>query len=258
MTFTHKGVSIYYTDQGTGEPIVLLHGFIENSSMWSSILPVLTQYYRVICIDLLGHGGSGCTGYIHTMEDMASAVMSVTSHLKVTNITIIGHSMGGYVGCAFAKAYPETLAALCLLNSSPLPDTKERKLLRTRANKMAKTQYPQLIRMSFSNLFDTSTRDNHKDKIKDALAQALHTPVQGYIAANSGMRLREDNSSFWKKGNFKKAMILGKEDWIVDSAKHRELFESYCNYFVILDGGHMSYIGQSKEMTTALLEFLNI
>jgi len=229
MTTTHKGVPIYYTDQGIGDPLVLLHGFIENSAMWDDCITTLTQKRRVICIDLLGHGKSGCTGYIHTMEEMAQAIHSVIEHLALPAISIIGHSMGGYVGCAFAKA-----------------------------NKMAKKQYTQLIRMSFSNLFDSKTKMNYEKEIALVLDQALQTPKQGYIAANSGMRLRKNYSEFWIKGDFIKGMILGENDWIIDSNEHRDNFENYCDYFQIIPGGHMSHIGEKAIMIQSIANFLAI
>lgn len=257
MTTTHKGVSIFYTDQGTGEALIFLHGFLENSSMWAPITSAFIDTHRVICIDLLGHGHTGCTAYIHTMEDMAVALKAVLDSLQVPVVTIVGHSMGGYVGCAFAKAYPEKLKALCLLNSTPLADDDERKLLRTRANKMAKENYPQLVRMSFMNLFNTSTRERYKTAIDFAIKEALQTPVQGYIAANSGMRLREDFSKLWHEGDFQKAIILGKDDWIINSSLHKSIFGSTSDYFKIIPGGHMSHIGQSTTVIKQLSVFIN-
>ena len=256
MTTTHKGVSIFYTDQGQGDALVLLHGFLESSAMWLPFIQELVQTHRVICIDLLGHGKTSCNGYIHTMEDMARAVHSVIEELLLDKITIIGHSMGGYVGCAYAKAYREKLEALCLLNSTPLPDDEERKLLRTRANTMAKESYHQLVRMSFTNLFDPETRKKCKTTIDLAIKDATQTPVQGYIAANSGMRLRENYSTLWQDGNFFKGMILGAKDWIIDSNLHQSQFENHTDYFKIIPGGHMSHIGQEAILKHNLFKFL--
>ena len=83
MILEHKGINIFYTDEGKGEAIVLLHGFLENSSMWQYLIPDLVEKNRVITIDLIGHGQTGCLGYIHTMEMMAEAVNKVISFLKM-------------------------------------------------------------------------------------------------------------------------------------------------------------------------------
>ena len=257
MEITHKGGRIFYTDEGEGKPILLLHGFLENSTMWNGLLPHLIKNHRVICIDLLGHGQSECLGYIHTMKDFSEAVLAVVRKLQVDNISIIGHSMGGYVGVAFAKAYPEKIKSVCLLNSTPEADQEERKQIRIRANQMAKTQFEQLVRMSFINLFDPKAKDIHKNEITTALQHALKTPVQGYIAANEGMRIREDNTNFWKQA-FKKGMILGKADWIIDAKQQREKYASSIDYLSIIDGGHMSHISNKEVMIEELLHFLAI
>lgn len=257
MKITHKESTIFYTDQGEGMPIVLLHGFLENSTMWDVLLPFLTENYRVICIDLLGHGKSECLGYIHTMQDFSESIYAVMEALQLSDSTIIGHSMGGYVGIAFAKAYPEKVTSLCLLNSTPEADPEERKRLRLRANQMAKTQFEQLVRMSFINLFDPTSKEIYHAAIADALKNALQTPVQGYIAANEGMRLREDSTLFWKNASFKRGMILGDSDWIIDAQKQKEVFTPYIEYFSIINGGHMSHISNSDVMAQKILNFLN-
>ncbi len=257
MQFTHKGSHIFYTDQGIGEPLILIHGFLENSTMWNSFLPELMKEHRVLCIDMLGHGRSECIGYIHTMYDMADVVKGIIDFLGINSVTIIGHSMGGYVGCAFAKAYPEALKGLCLLNATPDQDQEDRKKLRLRANQMAKAHYKQLIRMSFINLFDPKTQNEHQLEIDKALIQALKTPIQGYIAANEGMRLRDDMGKLWKNSSIKKGMILGETDWIIDAIDHKKRFEKYTHEFKILSGGHMSHISNREATLSTLLKFLH-
>ena len=83
MLLSHKNTTIYYTSTGNGEAIVLLHGFLESSSMWNDISKELSKKYRVICMDLFGHGKSENLGYIHTMEAQAEMVKAVLNHLKL-------------------------------------------------------------------------------------------------------------------------------------------------------------------------------
>ncbi len=257
MNINYKDASIFYTDQGSGFPVILLHGFLENHSMWSPFLKQLTLSYRVICIDLLGHGNTECIGYVHSMEDMAEAVNAVISHLDINTAQLIGHSMGGYVGLAFAKAHPQKTTALCLLNSTPEQDSKERKELRKRAIVMAKTQYNQLVRMSFVNLFDKITKEQHSLEIKKAIREALKTPIQGFIAAHSGMSNRDDFVAFFKTSTFKTGMVLGKNDWIINAEKHLVDYESHVDFFKLIDSGHMSHISKKNDTNNALLHFLS-
>ncbi|MFT5750703.1 MAG: pimeloyl-ACP methyl ester carboxylesterase [Flavobacteriales bacterium] len=258
MNIIYKGASIFYQVQGQGRPLVLLHGFLENSQMWDAFLPILTETHQVICIDLLGHGQSECVGYVHSMEEMSQVVHAVIDILQLNDITIIGHSMGGYVACAFANAYPDLMHAICLLNSTTDPDTPDRKSLRKRANKMAQTQYEQLIRMSFVNLFDPEAKVQQADAIDAALCQALKTPLQGYMAANEGMTKRKDQNKFWAQTPCIKGMILGTNDWIINAKDHQYRFTPMTDFFVNIESGHMSHISNSAATLDAIQHFLSL
>jgi len=137
MILEYKGIQVFFSDQGLGKTIVLLHGFLENSSMWNHLIPDLQKTHRVIAVDLLGHGQTGCLGYVHSMELMAETVEAVLNHLNIEEKTLVGHSMGGYVALAIAEKNPDSIRGLCLMNSTYLPDNDERRILRTRANLMA-------------------------------------------------------------------------------------------------------------------------
>ena len=78
-----KNTKINYTDTGKGTVVVLLHGFLENLSMWNSYIELFSKKNRVIAIDLLGHGATDCLGYIHTMEDQADLVHQVLHNIHL-------------------------------------------------------------------------------------------------------------------------------------------------------------------------------
>ena len=149
----YKNTKISYSDSGKGGAIVLLHGFLENQKMWQELVPELSKKYRVITIDLLGHGDSGCLGYVHSMEENADVVHSVLSELRIRKAIFVGHSMGGYVALAFAELHPANVKGLVLLNSTSKADSEERKKNRDRAIKAVKKDYMGFIRLSIANLF---------------------------------------------------------------------------------------------------------
>lgn len=257
MILEYKGIEIFYKDQGKGSAIVLLHGFLEDSSMWNDLTLELSKKNRVITIDLLGHGKTGCLGYVHKMEDMANAVYSVLKHLKLRKYIFIGHSMGGYVALAFAKLYPKSIKGLCLLNSTYEEDSIERKQLRARANKMVQSNYENMVRMSFANLFSSKSKLKHAKAYECALKIALQTPVQGYMSANEGMRLREDSSVYFAKASFRKIVLLGKKDTILSTEKVLLFTNKHKIETHVFSEGHMSHI-ENKEMTTLqLLSFVD-
>ena len=125
-TTNFKNTKISYTDQGKGTAVVLLHGFLENQSMWKAFIPELVKKHRIITIDLLGHGETECLGYVHTMEDQADMVHHVLHELKIRKAVLIGHSMGGYVALAFAELYPDNVKGIVLQNSTSRADSEER------------------------------------------------------------------------------------------------------------------------------------
>jgi pimeloyl-ACP methyl ester carboxylesterase len=123
---------IFYAESGKGKTLVFLHGVTESSKIWDSFREQLSDSFRVIVIDLAGHGKSECVDTIHTMELQAEVVYEVLRKCKVKSCVMIGHSMGGYVTLAFADKYPEMLKGLCLFHSHPYPDTADDRKNRSR------------------------------------------------------------------------------------------------------------------------------
>lgn len=255
MFVTHKNIQVHYTLKGKGPALVLLHGFMETSEMWEDFTDELAKKRQVICIDLLGHGQTGCIGYIHSMSAMAEAVFSVLNHLKIENISCIGHSMGGYVALALAELYPELIEDLCLLNSTYEADGNERKILRARAAEMAKTNLESLVRMSFTNLFPESSREKFKSEFEKALAIGLNTSQQGFIAGHKGMAIRPNRFEVFKTIKEKKVIVIGEKDWIVDKDVLISDTKNTGVKIELFSEGHMSYIENKSELSYFLKHF---
>lgn len=256
MQIDYKGAKISFTDEGSGSAVVLLHGFLENSTMWDNIRPELEKRNRVICIDLLGHGDSDCLGYIHSMELMAEAVEAVLHHLKIRRSVFVGHSMGGYVALAFAEKLPDNLKGLVLLNSTARADSEERKLNRERAIEAVKQNHKTFIRMAISNLFRPKNRTVFADQINEIKKEALKMPVQGVVAALEGMKIRNDREALLHFSPYKKLMIIGKKDPVL---AYEDLIDQVSNAQIekeILPDGHMSHIENQEEVLYALTEFI--
>jgi pimeloyl-ACP methyl ester carboxylesterase len=256
MRLDYKNITINYTISGKGPTVVLLHGFLETIAMWNSLVPELSEKHQVVCIDLLGHGQTDCLGYVHTMEAMADAVLAVLIHHNMGSVDFIGHSMGGYVALALAEKEPKLFKGLCLMNSTYEADDNQRKLLRTRANTMAQTNYKNLIRMSFANLFVPNSRVAHKQDYEEALRLALQTPVQGYIAAQEGMKLRPNRIEVFKALDGKKIIITGKKDALINGEKLRGQIKGTNSDFRELSEGHMSHIENKSEISYIILHFI--
>ena len=256
MILDYKNAAIFYTDSGKGPAVVLIHGFLENTTMWNLIIPELSKRNRVIAIDLLGHGKSDCIGYTHSMELFAETLEAVLKKVRIRKCILVGHSLGGYVALAFAEKHPKRVKGLCLMNSTSNEDTADRKLLRTRANKMVHKNFSNLVRMSFTNLFSEESRIVFKDQMKNALSEAMQTPIQGYIAGQEGMKLRPNRNHVLAENSFKKLIIVGKKDAALDYKTSLEEVEKTNSKHVVLPQGHMSHIENLEKLILILKDFL--
>lgn len=255
---TFKNAQISYSDIGKGTVVVFLHGFLENSTMWNTIIPEISKRNRVIAIDLLGHGKSDCLGYVHTMDLFAETVEAVLKHLGVRKCIIIGHSLGGYVALAFAEKHPQKIKGLCLMNSTSNEDDEERKKLRMRANKMIQDHFKNMVKMSFTNLFSEESKITFAAEMKSALNEALKTPIQGYIAGQEGMRIRPNRNHVLTENNFKKLIIIGEKDPVLDFNTSLVEAKNTNSDFVVFPDGHMSHIENTTELTEAIKTFVKI
>lgn len=233
----------------------MLHGFLENQKMWQDFIPEWSKKNRVITIDLLGHGESGCLGYVHSMEENAGVVRAVLSKLKIRKAIFVGHSMGGYVALAFAEMYPNTIKGLVLLNSTSKADSEERKKNRDRAIKAVKKDYTMFVNLSIANLFSPENREILIDEIEKVKLEALKTPLQGIVASLEGMKIRKDYETFLHLSKFPILLILGKKDPILNYEIAVGQIEKTTIPLVAFPDGHMSHIENREELKRVLFAF---
>jgi pimeloyl-ACP methyl ester carboxylesterase len=256
LILDYKGTNIYYNQVGKGNTVVLLHGFLESSTMWSGLIPQLSKTHRVVIMDLLGHGQTGSLGYIHTMEQMAQVVEAVLNHLKVKKAIFIGHSMGGYVALAFAELFPEKVKGLCLMNSTAMDDNPEKKQNRNRVIEALKQNHKTFIKISIANLFRPKNRALFSNEIQKIKEEAFQFPVQGIIAALEGMKIRKNRVLLFRDASYKKMMIIGRKDpalnyeTLIEQAKDSDI------EVVEFPDGHMSYIENKQENTYKIMYFI--
>jgi pimeloyl-ACP methyl ester carboxylesterase len=255
-SITFKNANISFSDEGKGNAVVLIHGFLENATMWKNVVPELSKRNRIIVFDLLGHGKSDCIGYVHSMELFAETIEVLLKHLQIRKCVLVGHSLGGYVALAFAEKHPQKIKGLCLMNATSNEDDKERKSLRTRAIKMIQNNFTNMIHMSFTNLFVEKSRLLFKDEINTALIEALQTSVQGYIAAQEGMKIRLNRNAVLARNDFQKLLLVGENDSVLNFRSSLEEAKKTNSEIVILDNGHMPHIENKTELITTLKMFI--
>ena len=246
---------IFFSDSGKGKTIVLLHGFAESSKIWDSFRDDLCKSYRVIVIDLAGHGKSEILGPVHSMELQAEVVFEVLKKRKVKNCLMTGHSMGGYTALAFASKYPEMLKGLILLHSHPFPDSAVEKTNRSRIIRIIEKDRFGFLTGFFPSLFPSGSRKKFSKEIRTLITRAREIPKEGIIAAQEGMKVRMNQSAVLKSMKVPVLFILGMKDskapldrlWkMVSLPQHSECL-------ILRDVGHMGFI-EVPDLTLATIK----
>ena len=112
-----NGLKMYYEIQGTGEPLVLLHGAFGTAEGWAQVLPTLAKSHRVILVELQGHGRTGDIDRPLSFGQMAEDVAALLKQLKIQQTDVFGYSMGGSVAVALAIKHPELVRKLAILGT---------------------------------------------------------------------------------------------------------------------------------------------
>ncbi len=253
-----RGAPIHYSDVGSGSVVILLHGFLESSTMWEFFRSKLSEKHRVVSIDLPGHGKSGCFGYVHTMEEMAEAVKAVIDQLRLKRYHIIGHSMGGYVALAFAEAHPDLPKSITLFHSTALADSAEKQRDRDRAIQLVKQDSEGFIKHAIPLLFRPKSRTEFRAEIKAMVAEALRMPVQGVIAALEGMKNRPDREVLLHLSPVPFLFIAGRRDTVLPIEKIEPQLEApQVKDRLITENSHMGFLEDRDLCLESIRYFIN-
>ena len=113
-----NGVRIHYRMAGSGEPVVLLHGFPETSYAWRNVMPVLAQHFQVVAPDLRGFGESDRPDDGYDKQTVAQDIYELVRHLGLGAINLVSHDVGMMVGYAYASTYPKEVKRLVLMEAA--------------------------------------------------------------------------------------------------------------------------------------------
>ena len=248
----------YYTLRGNHpkKTLVFLHGFLEDSTVWKTLSEALSNTYKTISIDLLGHGKTPTIAPIHTMEMMAEEVKTVLDNENISKCTLVGHSMGGYVALAFAERFPKNVEGLVLLNSTPLPDSEEKKANRDRVLKVIEKEKELFVRTAVTNLFSEKNRTTMTVALQQLINIGVTTPNEGIVAASLGMKERLDRTFVLQHLSAKKLFRFLKEEAIIPYQKMTALCESIGMQSAVLEGGHLVYIENEAATIEVLRNFM--
>ena len=257
MTGEFKKIKVHYSDTGKGRVMVLLHGFLGSHKIWNQYIKKLSKKFRVIAIDLPGHGETPSIGYYHSTELLAQSVKAVLDHIGVRRYIIAGHSMGGYTALAFTELYPENICGLCLIHSTAYADTIEKRKDRDRLIKLVKKGRTEFVNEMIANLFTPEYFSKFPKEVEKVQNIAAKISKQAIINSLEGMKERKSRDLILKFTEYPVLFIVGKKDTIIN-------FETIypqiglCKYPTILmmeNEGHMGFYESPKEPISEIEKF---
>ena len=246
----YKGKNIHYRVEGEGPSLVLLHGFIESLEIWNEYSASLSQDFKVISIDLPGHGKSEMVDAILTMDLMAEVVKCVMDQESINTCVMAGHSMGGYVTLAFADKYPKIVKGMIIFHSHAAGDTSEAKINRDRAIQIVRSEHTGFIWAFIPELFAPENVKKYPEQIAALRNEAAKMTADSIVAALEGMKLREDKLAFLAEYPGPVLFIIGKKDAKVqmDKMLQQIAIPQHSESLILADAGHMGYI--EEKMVT--------
>ncbi|MEP6616896.1 MAG: alpha/beta hydrolase [Ginsengibacter sp.] len=269
-TLLYNNKLISYRESGTGDVLVLVHGFGEDGTIWDDITGELEQFHLLIP-DLPGSGESGLLDgedFISTntsgqaevfpeIDDFARIIKYILDHESVDQCVLIGHSMGGYISLAFAERYPGSLAGLGLFHSSALADDPLKIETRMKAIEFMRANGAQaFLKTSIPNLFAETFKQNHADRIEDLVKKGNHFPVTALVQYYQTMIKRPDRTELLKTLKKPVLFIIGENDTAIPlQISLQQCYIPEISYVHILPGtGHMGMM-ESPVTATFLKTF---
>ncbi len=254
-----KKIKVRFSDTGKGRVIVLLHGFLGSHKIWQEYIKKLSKSFRVIAVDLPGHGETPAIGYYHSMEMLAQSVKAVLDSIGVRRYVLIGHSMGGYTSLAFAELFPENVCGLCLCHSTAHPDSEEKKKDRDRTIQLVKKGNKRMVTDVIATHFSPHKFPKIEPRVIQVKQIAEATSKQSIINSLEGMKERKSRDLILKFSEYPILFIVGKKDGLINTdSVFTQIGLCKYPYAVMMEKeGHMGFYEEPEQVAPEISSFAN-
>lgn len=256
---THvNGITIAYSDQGTGLPIVLLHAFPLNRTMWATQERLLSSQFRIITIDLRGHGESDTPLWRYTLEQSAGDVSALLGHLEIRRALFVGLSMGGYILFAFYRKYAARVKGLILADTKAQADTEEGKIGRVQLAQIAYKQGPSAIAdVMIPKLLSPATIQTNPDLVQHVRAMIERNQISGIAWDLMAMAERPDSVPLLNRITCPTQIIVGELDQATPPSDSTLMAEHipHARLAIIPHAAHLSNLEQPEAFNQIVSAF---
>jgi pimeloyl-ACP methyl ester carboxylesterase len=252
----YRNAKVHYSVTGKGIPVVLIHGFAEDSTIWHNQVEFLKDNYLLILPDIPGSGKSTLLNECNGLEDYAACIIEILEAENIKSCIMIGHSMGGYITLAFAEKYPSMLISFGLFHSSAYPDDDAK--IETRKKAIAfinKNGSEAFLRTSIPGLFYEQGNSIHANALIEKGTGFLKEALIQYYEA---MIARPDRTQVLKDAEVPVLFIMGEHDKAVpfEHSLQQSHIPLYSHIYVLRNSAHMGMVEEPDKSNEILAKFL--
>jgi pimeloyl-ACP methyl ester carboxylesterase len=256
---TLKGRPLFYREEGSGLPVLLLHGFAEDGRIWDELISGLGRHCRLLIPDLPGSGQSALLPGEPSIDALADVIKEMVDGLGVERCVLIGHSMGGYVSLAFAEKYPDRLKAFGFFHSTAYADSEEKRVARRKSIEFIRQHgAAPFIRQSTPNLFAVETREQRSSMVEDTIRRYSGFTPEALIYYYEAMIRRPDRVHVLRQFKGPVLFIMGAADLVVPYEQAmKQCHEPAISVIHTLDhSGHMGMLEEPERGCEVIETFL--
>ncbi len=247
-----------YYKSGQGVPILLLHGFAEDSQIWKHQIQSLEKEYCVIAPDLPGSGLSPLPGGEMSIDLLADFVLEILDQEKIDKFILFGHSMGGYIALAFAEQHEDQLLAFSLVHSSAFEDNEEKKENRRKSIKLIANDGKEVfLSAMIPNLYSETSKNRLKNEMANHLTMAMGISSNALQAYYNAMILRPSRIHVLRNTKLPVQFVIGTEDKAIplDQSLKQCYIPQISKVDILNEIGHSSMIECSDKLSSILNSF---
>lgn len=255
-----NGFNMEYTDSGTDIPLLLIHGYPLNRTIWEPQVQGFDHRVRVIAPDLRGFGASDPLDGDYSMDMLANDCKELLDHLGLKGRVFVGGlSMGGYVALAFCRLFPERVAGLVLASTKTGPDNEEGKANRNKAIQTAMLEgAPGITESMLPKMLAPASYRKDPRLVEQVRQIMLSSSVEGITGALAGMRDRPDSSQVLAGLKVPVILFHGQDDQIMPPAAAEEMHRLLpsSELHILPESGHLLNMEQPQKFNEILLPWL--
>lgn len=254
-------VQLGYDDQGSGVPLVFVHGFPHDRSLWAQQRSALSSRARCIVPDLRGFGDSSTHGPF-TMDQYTDDLCSLLDWMEIPQAVVCGLSMGGYVAMALWRRHPDRVRGLILCDTKAAADSDAARAGRDALTARVNAQGARaVVDQMLSSMIGASTPARAPQVVASVRAMMERQPVAGIVGALSALRDRPDSAQTIASISVPTLVVVGEEDTITPIAEATTMIDllplaTDAQLVRIAGAGHLPCLERPGAFNHAIAEFL--